>query len=157
MSDRETYTQFSDRLKGYLLKWVELSKCDQSFDGLVELMLLEQLRTLMTTKLKTFLAENGVDSLDRSIELADRYVAAHRDENTHSPTHNSGNRHKNNDRRNNAHQDRNQPAYPDTLPHYAHQGTRPHHQTNGGGHRPAPTPLLPQGRNRGAPPAAHTG
>ena len=133
LGETETYSQMRDRLKVYLLKWVELSNCEQTFDCLVDLMLSEQLRSLMPAKLKTFLAEMAADGLTHTIELADRYVLAHQEESSTSTPHQHIN-YKQNPRKDGMHNSRNN-FYPTPTPR-AYRGTNNH--TPGVSHRPAP-------------------
>ena len=49
----ETYSQFGDRLKRYLRRWIELAEIDQTFEGLAEFMVVEQMYTTCNKEMKT--------------------------------------------------------------------------------------------------------
>ena len=76
----ESYCDLAERLRDYLLKWIDLSETSHSFEGMIDLMLTEQLGTIMPRRVKVFLAEQGVEGLSPIISAADRYLAAHRDD-----------------------------------------------------------------------------
>ena len=41
----ENYTQFAERIRSYLLKWIELGNYEQSFDDLINLLMIEQVES----------------------------------------------------------------------------------------------------------------
>lgn len=53
----ESATQFTSRIKGYFDRWIELSETPNTFEGLVELIVKEQLLSNCSRKLVTFLRE----------------------------------------------------------------------------------------------------
>ena len=73
----ETYCQFADRLKRYLMRWIELSKCEKDFDSVIDLMLKEQLFQASDRNLTLFLKERNPQNVSEFTELADRYLQAH--------------------------------------------------------------------------------
>ena len=90
----ENYTQFAERIRSYLLKWIELGNFEQSFDGLINLLMTEQVESQMPSKLKAFLIQQGIEGLLFSLQAADRFLQANKIESTHSrdkiqshPTH----------------------------------------------------------------------
>ncbi|XP_022088287.1 uncharacterized protein LOC110977995 [Acanthaster planci] len=74
----ETYTQFCDRIKHYLIRWVEVAGVPKSFDGLVDLLLKEQIHRVCGKDLSIFLKERQPKDLKELVRIADRYVEAHR-------------------------------------------------------------------------------
>ena len=54
---RETFTQFSKRLKRYIYRWMELAKTDKTFEGLLDLMLRDQFIQSCGKDLTLFLRE----------------------------------------------------------------------------------------------------
>ena len=74
---QESPSQFIVRLKNYLSKWVKLAKVEESFDGVVELMLREQLTNACPEELPVFLNERSPKTLDELATWADQYLMAH--------------------------------------------------------------------------------
>ena len=97
----ETFSQFAVRIAVLFDKWVTQNAPTKTYDTLTELLLCEQIRETMSPELRTFVAEQGAESLQDLILVADRYLAAHseaksfkhdhtqngRDSNHPSPTH----------------------------------------------------------------------
>ena len=75
----ETYAQLADRQDTYLRKWIDLSEIDHTFEGLVSLLQVEQLRDSLPAEIKTFAAEQGAGKLAEVVQVADRYAIAHAD------------------------------------------------------------------------------
>ena len=75
----ETYSQLLERLTKYLNKWRTLGKYPDTFQGVMEMILVEQMKECMTPDLRIFVEENGATHLDRVKDLADRYLTAHRE------------------------------------------------------------------------------
>ena len=75
----ETYSQLLVRLTKYLNKWRTLGKYPETYQGVVEMILVEQMKECMTPDLRMFVEENGATHLDKVKELADRYTMAHRE------------------------------------------------------------------------------
>ncbi|XP_041467568.1 uncharacterized protein LOC121417899 [Lytechinus variegatus] len=73
----ETYTQFGDRLKRYLHRWVELSSMTENFEGLVELMTVDQIYAGCGKEMKQFLKERRPEGLGDLTKLAEQYCEAH--------------------------------------------------------------------------------
>ncbi|KAK0055907.1 hypothetical protein Bpfe_014576, partial [Biomphalaria pfeifferi] len=79
---KETYVNLCDRLDKYLGKWLALSKMPETFEGLRNLILAEQLRDCLTQETRIYVNEQQViDPSDIAI-AADRYLAARRDTKT---------------------------------------------------------------------------
>ena len=66
----ETYQLYGTRLRGYLSKWVQMSGTEQSFEGLSQLLLIEQLMEGAPEGLKIFLKERSPTSWTQTLELA---------------------------------------------------------------------------------------
>ena len=84
LKPNENYTQFIERIRSYLIKWVELGKYEQSFDGMVNLMLSDQLDAQFSPKLKAFLIQQGTEGLEATLVSADRFLQANKVESHHS-------------------------------------------------------------------------
>ena len=74
----ETFSQFSDRLEGYLNRWVELGEATATYDGLSDLLLREQIISVFGRDLALYLKERKPSTVQHMTLLADRYVEAHR-------------------------------------------------------------------------------
>ena len=74
----ETYTQFSDRIKSYLMRWVEVGQIPKTFDGIVGLLLKEQVHRVCSKELVLYLKERQPKDIAELVKLADTYVEAHR-------------------------------------------------------------------------------
>lgn len=73
----ETYSQLTERLNGYLKRWVELSGKEKKYDDLVDLLLQEQLLRLGGKELAVFLQERKPSGAKEMAKLADKYQEAH--------------------------------------------------------------------------------
>ncbi|XP_055883514.1 uncharacterized protein LOC129925943 [Biomphalaria glabrata] len=73
----ETYQLFGTRIKGYLNKWVQMSGAEQTFEGLLQLLLIDQLLDRASEGLTIFLKERNPTSWDQTLELAENYRLAH--------------------------------------------------------------------------------
>ena len=76
----ETFTQFCDRIGSYFNKWITLSKANQTYDGLFNHLLLDQLMTAFPSVVRTFTTEQGATTLKEVTRMADRYLEAHENE-----------------------------------------------------------------------------
>ena len=74
---QESPGQFIVRLKNYLTKWVKWAKVEESFDGMVELMVREQLTNACPKKVSVYLNERSPKTLDELATWADQYLMAH--------------------------------------------------------------------------------
>ena len=72
----ETFVQFGARLQNYLMRWIELAGADKTFDGLVDLLLRDQLLFVSNTDLRIFLKERTPDNMKTMTSLADQYREA---------------------------------------------------------------------------------
>jgi len=87
----ESPQQLIVRLKDYFLRWVKLSKVDQTFDGIKELLVKERYLATCPKTLELFLRERAVTSLEELGKIAEQYEDAHggmdgsRKERKHSP------------------------------------------------------------------------
>ena len=68
----ETFMQFSMRLAQYIDRWLDLSKTDKTFEGLLNLMLKDQFMQSCGKELRLFLRERIPKTLDEMSELADQ-------------------------------------------------------------------------------------
>nr|XP_054770320.1 uncharacterized protein LOC129278127 [Lytechinus pictus] len=73
----ETPSQFVVRLSHYLDKWIELSEAQHSYDGIVQLLLMQQVLEKGGQALSLFLKERKPKSADEMAGLADTFVEAH--------------------------------------------------------------------------------
>ena len=74
---QESPGQFIVRLQNYLTKWVKLAKVEESFDGVVELMVREQFTNACPKELSVYLNERSPKTLDELVTWAEQYLMAH--------------------------------------------------------------------------------
>ena len=72
----ETFMQFSTRLARYIDRWLDLSKTDKTFEGLLNLMLKDQFMQSCGKELRLFLRERIPKTIDEMSELADQFREA---------------------------------------------------------------------------------
>ena len=72
----ESPSQFIFRLKNYFTKWVELAEVEQTFIGVVDLIVREQFTNSCSKDLSIWLKQSNPKTLDELSRLADRYLAA---------------------------------------------------------------------------------
>ena len=77
LDEGESYNLFGIRLRGYLTRWVELSGTEMRYDGLVELMLIDQLLEGSSDGFRIFLKERNPTSWEEILKLAEKYREAH--------------------------------------------------------------------------------
>lgn len=70
----ETVQQFVSRLRRYLAKWIDLSKIDKTYDGLVDLFLREQFMLKCSSDLAIFLKDRTPKDMNEAEALAERYL-----------------------------------------------------------------------------------
>ena len=75
-SATESPPQFLARLEHYLLRWIALSKTEETFQSLRDFMLREQFMSSVFRELSVFLRENAADDLDVMSELAHKFTMA---------------------------------------------------------------------------------
>ena len=73
----ESPEQFIVRLDRYLLRWLELSDTEQTFDGLKDLIVKEQLIDSCPKDLAIHLRERAPETLAKIAKIADQYLEAH--------------------------------------------------------------------------------
>ncbi|XP_066990457.1 uncharacterized protein [Macrobrachium rosenbergii] len=73
----ELVEQFVSRLRHLLKRWIEMSKCEMTCEGLTDLFLMEQFLQSCGRQLRVHLRERLPLSLNKVIELAESYVQAH--------------------------------------------------------------------------------
>ena len=69
--------QFIIRLTKYLMRWIELSKTTESFEGLRDLIVKEQFINSCPKELAVHLRERAPENLDQIAKIADQYLEAH--------------------------------------------------------------------------------
>ena len=74
---QESPRQFAGRLIGYLQRWIAMSGIEETYEGLVDLMLREQFIRNCPKGVEVFIKEGQCESLDEVIERAAVYVGAH--------------------------------------------------------------------------------
>ena len=72
----ETAVQFVCRLVGYLDRWVQLAKIEQTYEGLKDLIVREQFLAVSDEKLTLYLRERSSHGLQELVSLADLYLEA---------------------------------------------------------------------------------
>ena len=75
----ETYTQFVDRISGYLTRWIEIGGVARTYEALFELIVGEQTMKVCSKEMALFLQERKTTSLKELVALADHYAEAHND------------------------------------------------------------------------------
>ena len=73
----ESPEQFIVRLERYLLRWLELSHTERSFEGLKDLIVEEQFIDSCPKDLAIHLREKAPETLDQIVKIADQYLEAH--------------------------------------------------------------------------------
>ena len=73
----ETAQQFGNRLKNNLKRWVELAGCEESFDDLFDLFLMEQFLNVCDKNMVVFLREHEMKTFDQLVKCAEMYMEAH--------------------------------------------------------------------------------
>lgn len=73
----ESPEQFIVRLERYLLRWLQLSHTEQSFEGLKDLIVEEQFIDSCPKELAIHLRERAPETLDQIAKIADQYLEAH--------------------------------------------------------------------------------
>ena len=73
----EAPQQFITRLESYLLRWIELAKVTQDFEGLKSLLVKEQYLSVVSRELSLFLRERAPKDLQELAKLAETYIEAH--------------------------------------------------------------------------------
>ena len=73
----ESAPQFAYRLENYLIRWIELSGTDKSFNGLKDLLLREQFINASQRNLALFLKERKPGNISEMAELAEQFLEAH--------------------------------------------------------------------------------
>ncbi|XP_068240734.1 uncharacterized protein [Palaemon carinicauda] len=73
----ETAQQFGNRLKNNLKRWVELADCEETFDDLFDLMLIEQFLNACDKDMVVFLKEHEMKTFDQVVKYAEMYMEAH--------------------------------------------------------------------------------
>lgn len=77
IKDNESYVQLLTRMRQYLGHWVTLSEVEETYEGLFEFDVLDQLKTNSPNDLRVFLSERTfIDSLSMA-QAADKFRSAH--------------------------------------------------------------------------------
>ena len=71
----ESPSQFIFRLKNYFSKWVELAEVEQTFMGMVDLVVCEQFTSSCSKDLLIWLKQSNPKALDELLRLADQYLS----------------------------------------------------------------------------------
>ena len=72
----ETFQQFTTRMKSYFTRWIDMASIENSYEGLRDLILREQLTFICNRDLELFLREREPKSLEQASKLADQYKEA---------------------------------------------------------------------------------
>ncbi|XP_037773500.1 uncharacterized protein LOC119569387 [Penaeus monodon] len=73
----ETASQFANRLKNNLTRWVELAGCEQTYVDVFDLMLTEQFLNACDKSMVLFLKEHDFKTFNEMIKFAELYMEAH--------------------------------------------------------------------------------
>ncbi|KAK8767036.1 hypothetical protein V5799_006182 [Amblyomma americanum] len=74
--EHETPSQFFSRLENFWERWVQLSSCEQTYEGIKSLLLREQFLENCTPSMATFLKEKTAGDQNELLQRADNYVSA---------------------------------------------------------------------------------
>lgn len=77
MLKNETASQFGNRLKNFFTQWTKLAGCRETYEDVVDLMLVEQFTSACDKGLVLFIREHDVTTFGQVIKLADIYMDAH--------------------------------------------------------------------------------
>ena len=72
--DGETTMQFLARIEDYLKRWINLAKFENSFEGVCNLFLREQLLDTSSKDLEIFFKEHSCKTAEELTRLSDRYL-----------------------------------------------------------------------------------
>ena len=73
----ETTVQFLARIENYLKRWINLAKIENTFEGVCDLLLREQLLNTSSKELVIFVKEHSCETAEELARLSDRYLEAH--------------------------------------------------------------------------------
>lgn len=73
----ETASQFGGRIKNFLNRWLELAECEETYEDLLDIMLIEQFTKVCDKSLVLFLKEHELKTFPQVLKLADLYMEAH--------------------------------------------------------------------------------
>ena len=73
----ETTVQFLARIENYLKRWINLAKIENTFEGVCDLLLREQLLNTSSKDLRVFVKEHSCNTAEELARLSDRYLEAH--------------------------------------------------------------------------------
>ena len=74
--DNQAYTDFAYRLKTFAREWVSAENCVGNFEGLFELICVEQFLTKVSSDLKMYLIDKGdLKTIEKVAQLSDDFVA----------------------------------------------------------------------------------
>lgn len=73
----ETASQFANRLKNFFQRWIDLAGCEESFEDIVDLILMEQFMLKCEKNMVLFLKEHEAQTFNQLIKIADLYIEAH--------------------------------------------------------------------------------
>ena len=76
----ESPTQFITRLASYLQRWIELANVQQTYEGLITVVIREQYLSVCSPELALFLKERAIRDLEEFGKLAEQYSEAHNEE-----------------------------------------------------------------------------
>ena len=72
----ESPSQFIFRLKNHFTKWVELAEVEQTFVGVIDLIVRKQFTSSCSKDLSIWLKQSNPNTLDELPRLANQYLAA---------------------------------------------------------------------------------
>ena len=75
--ESETTIQFLARIENYLKRWINLTKIENTFEGVCDLLLGEQLLNTSSKELEIFVKEHSCEKAEELARLSDRYLEAH--------------------------------------------------------------------------------
>ena len=76
--DGKSFSQFANRVTGYLDRWIELIETPWIFDGVRYLIIREQVLGVGSTDVRVFIGERTPDSFKEMCGIAEQYLKAYR-------------------------------------------------------------------------------
>ncbi len=73
----ENAVEFLSRIDGYLTRWMQLVKVEETYEGLRDLLLKEQLLKTGDKTLTMFVMERATAIAQQTVEIANRYLQVH--------------------------------------------------------------------------------
>ncbi|KAJ8032705.1 hypothetical protein HOLleu_26306 [Holothuria leucospilota] len=77
LETNESFSQFAERIGGYLNRWIEMGSVPKDYQSICDLMIREQIMNVCHKDLSLYLRERNPRSVKAMVDLADMYQVAH--------------------------------------------------------------------------------